>query len=380
MARPRDPELVELLKKFVCVRKIQINDLDFARFEFDFELTWSICLLNGDGTLYGRYGTRSVRDRKRNVKFDPDVSHLERDGMPEDMSLEGFKSSLRATLALHARYQSGESERLRTQLKAKTGDAWPWPNPASMPGVKRSCTHCHQVNSNLVLHHRKVTPMAVPDSILWSFPMPDELGMSLDPERAVRVARVSPGSEADKAGLQKGDQVLAMAGQPMLSPADVQWVLHHAPEDKHLHIKVSRTAKASSVDTAETVSFADLRLFIPKDWRRRGSFAWRWRSIRETLARVLDGEAWHCNDLPPERRGQLKIDEESLAIEVLGNMRKKEPRLQTGDVILAVDDNANIRNTSEFYAYIFQRKLAGSQLVLTVLREGSRIRIVIPVS
>ena len=103
-------------------------------------------------------------------------------------------------------------------------------------------------------------------------------------------------------------------------------------------------------------------------------------TTQETLARVLDGEAWHCTDLPAERRGQLKIDEGSLAIEVLGNMCRKEPRLKTGDVILAVDDNANIRNTSELYAYIFQRKRAGSQLVLTVLRESSRIRIVIPVS
>ena len=95
---------------------IQINDLDLSLLQFDFELTWAAFFLNGDRTLYGRYGTRSERDRKRNVFFDRMPEHKLRDGLPQDMSIEGFKASLRSTLALHEEYVA-DPDRISPQLR-----------------------------------------------------------------------------------------------------------------------------------------------------------------------------------------------------------------------------------------------------------------------
>ena len=50
--------------------------------------------------------------------------------------------------------------------------------------------------------------------------------MKLDPLAAAQVETVTPGSAAETAGFRAGDRLLTLAGQPLLSIADVQWVLH----------------------------------------------------------------------------------------------------------------------------------------------------------
>src|SRR3954464_6326266 len=49
--------LVPLLDQFVRVRVINANALDLSRFEFDYDLSLSTLFFNGDGTVYGRYGS-----------------------------------------------------------------------------------------------------------------------------------------------------------------------------------------------------------------------------------------------------------------------------------------------------------------------------------
>lgn len=366
MARPEDPELIELLQQFVCVRMIQINDLDLSLMQFDFELTWAAFFLHADRTLYGRYGTRSERDRKRNVFFDRMPEHKLRDGLPKDMSIEGFKASLRSTLALHKEYDASP-EQIAPTLREKRGRAWPWPTPEEMPGIKRGCTHCHQVNSNLVLHHRK-TPRSLKDRLLWSFPMPDLLGFRIDPDSAASIFTVAPGSEADQAGLRASDVITEIAGQRILSSADIQWALHVATDGGQVPVQAKRNER----------SFAT-SLMLPEGWRRRGSFSWRWRSNRETLKRMLDGEAWHCQDLTVAERAKRGLNDADVGIQVLGNLRKTGKILQAGDVITKIDEGISVDNCSAFFAYLMQNKPPGSTLRLSVLRNGETFEVALPV-
>jgi len=37
-----------------------MKNIDLAQFQFDYDLTWAVIFLNVDGTVYGRYGSRSV--------------------------------------------------------------------------------------------------------------------------------------------------------------------------------------------------------------------------------------------------------------------------------------------------------------------------------
>jgi hypothetical protein len=350
---------------------VQINDLDLSLFQFDFELTWAVFMMNADRTLYGRYGTRSYKDRKRNVFFDRSRANVRIDGVPLDMSVTGFMDTLREALAIHRRHEADTTGRLRRSLKPKAGNPWPWKTPRDMPGIRRSCTHCHQVNSNLILHHR-AKRRKLPDSLLWSFPMPDLLGMVLDSERAATVERIVKGSEAADAGIEVGDRIVSMAGQPMLSPADVQWVLHHAVDGAPLKIRVQRPGKPRPRNI-------DLSLSLPRGWRRRGTFSWRWRSLREAFARILDGEAWHCENLTAAQRASRGVRDGELGVLVLANARRNTKRLLKDDVIVGVDEKDSLATASEFLAYILREKAPGSRLELSVLRRGKRIRVVVPV-
>ena len=59
MTGHREEELDGLLQKFVCVRLIQMGGVDLSVFQFDPFLSWSVFLMNGDKTIYGRLGTAS---------------------------------------------------------------------------------------------------------------------------------------------------------------------------------------------------------------------------------------------------------------------------------------------------------------------------------
>ncbi len=84
-----DEQLRPLLEKFVRVRLISTNGLDLSLFQFDTDQSFAVFLLNADGTIYGRFGTRS--DRTEWV---------------HDVSLEGLGQALEGALELHQQLQS----------------------------------------------------------------------------------------------------------------------------------------------------------------------------------------------------------------------------------------------------------------------------------
>src|SRR5262245_39720128 len=55
----KDERLKPLLEKFVRVRVISANGLDLSLFQFDTDQSFAVFMLNADGTIYGRFGTRS---------------------------------------------------------------------------------------------------------------------------------------------------------------------------------------------------------------------------------------------------------------------------------------------------------------------------------
>ena len=58
--------------------------------------------------------------------------------------------------------------------------------------------------------------------------MPDWLGLMLDPDEKATVKSVAAGSSAERAGFKVADRIQTLAGQPIISIADVQWVLEQA--------------------------------------------------------------------------------------------------------------------------------------------------------
>ena len=216
----KDERLRPLLEKFVRVRVVSANSLDLSLFQFDTDQSFAVFMLNGDGTIYGRFGTRS------------DQSHW-----ADDVSIEGLAKALEGALELHAAYPGNKAE-----LAAKKGPAPDFATPRQYPklqgkygeqlnydgNVVQSCIHCHQIGDAERQFYRDENG-AIPDKVLFPYPHPKALGLILDPKQRATVLRVEHDSVAARAGFEAGDEIQKLAGQPPLSIADVQWVLHQVP-------------------------------------------------------------------------------------------------------------------------------------------------------
>ena len=92
---------------------------------------------------------------------------------------------------------------------------------------------------------------------------------------------------AEKSGFKAGDKIEMFDGQPPLSIADIQWVLHRAKADgAELKVDVWRDKK-----------YAEITLALPQGWRQADDISWRsssWGLRRMAtggmLLESLDGE------------------------------------------------------------------------------------------
>ena len=257
-----DDEVIEanaqmkgLLDKFVRARQISTNGLDLSLFQYDTDQSFAVFLLNADGTIYGRYGTRSHRTEWQG-----------------DVSVEGMAKALEGALALHKNYPANKA-----QLAAKRGSAPEFAKPELFPSLRAkytpflnyegkvvpSCIHCHQISDaqkELALQRRQFT-----DTVLYPYPHPKSFGLILDPKERPTVLKTEPGSDAEKAGFKPGDVIASLEGQPLLSLADIQWVLNTTPaEGATLKVSVLRAGKSQS-----------LSLMLPDGWRKRDDISWR---------------------------------------------------------------------------------------------------------
>jgi len=356
LARRSDEELAGLLEKFVCVRVVQSYGMDLSLFQFDSQLTWAVFLLTADKTIYGRYGTRaSGRDRTASI------------------SLAGLKEALRGALELHGAYP-----RDRGALAGKTGPAPLWPAPERIPaletvpwwkgravpadGSEARCIHCHWISSGEAWSLR-ATRKPVPDKLLWAHPTPEVLGLTLDRAERATVAKVSRGSEADRAGLRTGDRLLRLEGQSILSIADVQWVLHNAPGVGSLEAEVGRGGEK-----------LDVSLALEPGWRRRDSL--KERTIAGLAAELLAGTG-PLKSASKERTAALGLADGEMALELESDWQTycnpSAKELRKGDVIVAVDGRKDLTTEDAFLAHFVQRTAPGQEVELTVLRGGKSL-------
>jgi len=79
-------DLAPLLDQFVCVRVINANALDLSWFQFDYDLSFSTMFFNGDGTIYGRYGSWTHQRDSQNT------------------TISSYQRAIEAALAIHRGY------------------------------------------------------------------------------------------------------------------------------------------------------------------------------------------------------------------------------------------------------------------------------------
>lgn len=350
-----DPQLRDLLNEFVRVRIVATNNLDLNRFQFDFDQSFAIQVMDADGTVYARYGTRSDRTEWR-----------------RDVSIEGLTQTLKAVLESH---KEGRLDAKSFAGKQPGKSLFPTPNHAPTlvgrfpeklefnDNVVKNCIHCHMIG-DAQREYFRTKGESIPDRILFQFPHPRVLGLTIDPHSLATITNVRQGSVAERARLRSGDQIVRINGQPIYSMADIQWVLHHADSKDSIEVDFDRDEKIST-----TVMKLD------EGWRREGDL--EWRATSWPLRRMVTG-GLRLTAASDEKRGELGIDSLSMALEVthVGQYGKhalaKRAGFRKGDVIVAYDGETDLMRESDLLAYGAQSCMPGQQVSITFYRDRER--------
>jgi hypothetical protein len=356
----QDPTLQPLLDLFVCVRLINANAIDLSRFQFDYDLSFSTLFFNGDGTVYGRYGSW--------------VHQVD----PEARETIGYRRALEGALALHRGYPGN-----RESLQGKQGSPTPFRTPVEIPelakkygrelnwggNVVQSCVHCHQVGEAFRAHHR-ARGEPVPEERIYPMPAPETIGLTLAPDQAATVTAVSPGSAAAEAGFLPGDSIAFLGGQPLISVADFAWVLHGAPAEGVLRGVVQRHGLVVPVT-----------LPLSPGWRTKSDIS---RRVGTWSMRAMALGGMVLTDLDDAARQERGLGREGLALFVkgLGNYGQhgtaKKAGLQKDDVIVALDGMTARTTEGDVIGRLLRQRKAGETIDVTVLRGSERMTVKLP--
>lgn len=358
----QNAEVKPLLERFVCARIVSTNGLDLATFQFNTDQSFAVFFLNADGAIYGRFGTRSHRT-----------------DWQDDVSVAGLAKAMQGALALHADYPAN-----KTALAAKRAAKVPYASPERFPGLKakyeaklefgslvvQNCIHCHQIGDAQRQEYREARK-PLPTEVLFQFPHPKSIGLIFDPREMATVLRVIEGSPAAQAGCQAGDRIETLAGQPLLSMADVQWVLHQSPPaGAALVAEVNRDGKRQ-----------ELTLTLPAGWRTRDDISWRastWNLRRMATGGLL------VERLPDEEREPLKLSPVAMALRVkhVGqygpHAAAKNAGFQQGDIIVAFDGRDDLPRETDLIAYAMQNHQPGERVKVALLRGGKQLELELP--
>jgi serine protease Do len=353
------PAIKNLLTKFVRVRQISTNGLDLALFQYDYDQSFAVFFFNADGTIYGRYGTRSHRTEWK-----------------EDVSVEGLANAMRATLDMHRDFSNA-----REKLAGKKGPNPEFSRPELLSSLKdkftseldynglvaKSCIHCHQIGDAIKDSHRKRSTQ-LPLEVLFPYPNPKIIGLNLNPKECATVRSVTSDSEAAESGIQAGDRIREAQGQPLISIADLQFVLHNLPaQATDLELVVS-TGNASRTVTMK----------LPNDWKSRDDISWRastWELRRWGLGGMF---VETCSN---EERAKLKVGNSKMALKIrhVGEYAPhdvaKLAGFRNGDILVSVNGKDHFLRETDLLQFALNRLKPGDLTTFELYRDGKKEKI-----
>lgn len=359
----KHPRVRPLLDKFVCVRVVSTNGLDLSLFQFDTDQSFTAFMLRADRTIYGRFGTRSDRTE-----------------WAGDVSVEGFGRALEGAFDLHQRYAE-----VKASLAAKTGPAPDFKAPEKYPqlegkygsqldysgNVVKSCIHCHQIG-DAQRQYYLTEKGGLPDKILFQYPHPKAVGLILDPDQRATLKSVTENSAAAAAGFKAGDVIESLEGQPLLSIADVQWVLHHASGDGVSLKAIVRRGTQKH----------DITLKLASGWKQKDDIAWRASSWQ--LRRVATGGLF-SKPSSVEDRVSLKLpaDQMALRVEHVGQYAPhdvaKRAGFVKGDVIVSFDGQTKLKRETDVLLWSLRNHKSGDKVDVVIWRDGKKQTLTLPI-
>ncbi|MFM8252824.1 MAG: Trx7/PDZ domain-containing (seleno)protein [Planctomycetota bacterium] len=358
----QDPIVRPLLEKFVCVRQVSTNGLDLSIFQFDTDQSFACFMLNADGVVYGRFGTRSHRTEWLG-----------------DVSLPGLAHSLRAALAAHEKYPANKAA-YQSLLPPKPEFA----SPEQFPGLRekykstlnyegnvvQSCIHCHQIGDAQRDWYRQQR-RPIPDHVLFPYPHPKSLGLVIDPQGGARVTEVAADSLAERAGLRVGDELLSASSYPLNSIADLQWAFQQID------------ARGGTLPLLVRRGEAQMKLTwdLPTGWRQSGDLSWR--ASTWGLRRMATGGMF-LEALSSAERQALGIADGKMALraqhvgEYGPHAAAKQAGARRDDVVVAFGGRDDLMTETALLRHALNDYQIGDRVAVEMLRAGERVKLTIP--
>ena len=238
--------------------------------------------------------------------------------------------------------------------------------------VVKSCIHCHQIGDAIRDQYRE-HQQPIPEVVLFPYPHPKSIGscsIRTSERRSRKWLRIRA---AAAAGFQAGDVIERLDGQPLLSMADVQWVLQRtSPEGGRL---------AAQSSPRREQHFPRLELNLASGWRRAGDISWRvssWGMRRMATGGMLLEVA------SSEARAKAGVPEGAMALNAkhVGQFgphaAAKNAGFRQGDLIIEFDGRTNLVREADLFRYALTEKKVGDQVPVTVWREGKKESLTLP--
>jgi len=319
------------------VRIVNMRGVDLNAFDFDYDLTWAGFFMDPAGQVLGRYGGRDQHDAE---------AHL---------SLAGLKHAMRAALEAHRPDPPSDppsSDSPPSDRPAQTAEQY----PAASRLKKNDCIHCHQVYDFRREQLRDQGEWT--RELIWVYPPPENLGLSLDPGQGDLVASVEAESPAARAGLEPGDRIVSLNGLRVASYADAQYALHQAPASGAVGIEWMR-----GDDPMQG------RLDLAEGWRQ-SDISWR-----ASMWGLSPRASTYGEDLSAKEKKQLGLAKTRLAFRQ-GNFVPKPAEkagIRAGDIVLGIDGSELEMNMLQFNVHVRLNYEVGDQVTYNIVRDGKRL-------
>lgn len=343
MVSPQDPELSKLLTEFVPARVVNFKGVDLNRFQFDYDLTFAVLMMNADGVTYSRFGTQNA------------------DHSPELMSIAGLKQAMKDVLAVHRSGTTAAPPAKQAPLTIADIPAFARTKQAS-----EACYHCHYAN-NARIDTLKLEGKFRKE-MLFQYPHPENVGLTLDPDRNNVVKAVLPGSPAETAGLRAGDRIARANGARVITGADLQFALNPVPDPGSITLEVTRGEQ----------KLPAAKLELPRGWRRTDI---SWRASQGGISPTM---GFWGRPLTDEQKRPHGIAPDRLAIEANFMFpgpvwEKSRGGLQNGDLVVEVNGKSLPSMTMrQFHTYFRLNHEVGETVTVQVLRGGKKVDLRVP--
>jgi hypothetical protein len=309
---------------------VKIAGMDLRLFEFDHDLTWYVFLLNADETVYGRYGGRDATDAEARL------------------SLKGLRYAMERALEVH---KSPPAPRPLVGAPVR-------PEDHAAASRHKGCIHCHNINE--FRRADRVVAGTWDRSEVWVYPLPENVGITLDIDVGDRVKAVRPGSAAAKAGLKPGDVLKALNGYPVASFADATFALHKAPARGSIPV----TWASGGRDRSASLEVAD-------GWRKT-NLTWR-----PSMLDILPSLPFTGDDLTAAEKKQLGLAEGRAAFRQGDPVHStlRAAGVQKGDVVVGFDGAEVSGSLGDLLGYGRRNYLVGDRVMVNVIRDGRRVEV-----